>query len=135
MTPLEGETMSGKHPLRHIETLVLIGIGGFAGSNLRYFVDSFLSGIQGTLFVNTLGSFLLGFIIYEATYTNQFTAEGRMILGTGFLASFTTYSTFILETSQTSKWALLNIIASYVLGFTGVIIGRELARHLKRDEI
>lgn len=123
MTPLEEETMSGKHPLRHIETLVLVGIGGFAGSNLRYFVDSFLSGIQGTLFVNTLGSFLLGFIIYEATYTNQFTAEGRMIFGTGFLASFTTYSTFILETSQTSKWALLNIIASYVLGFTAVIIG------------
>jgi CrcB protein len=127
--------MSDKHSLRHIETLVLVGIGGFAGSNLRYFVDSLLPGLQGTLLVNTLGSFLLGFILYEAIYTNQFTAEARTILGTGFLASFTTYSTFILETFQTPKWALLNIIASYVLGFTGVLIGRTLAQQVKRDEI
>lgn len=127
--------MSGKHPLKHIETLVLIGIGGFAGSNLRYFVDLFLPGLQSTLLVNTLGSLLLGFILYEAIYTNQFTAEARVILGTGFLASFTTYSTFIVETSQTSKWALLNIVASYILGFTGVLIGRALAQYVKRGEI
>lgn len=134
MTPLTEETMSGKRPLKHIETLVLVGIGGFAGSNLRFFVDSLLPGLRGTLLVNTLGSFLLGFILYEAIYANQFTAETRTILGTGFLASFTTYSTFILETVQTPKWALMTIIASYTLGFTGVLIGRTLAQRVTRDE-
>ena len=126
--------MSGKHPLKHIEPLVLVGIGGFAGSNLRYFIGSLLSGLQSTLLVNTLGSFLLGFLLYEAIYTNQFTAEARVILGTGFLASFTTYSTFILETSQTSRWALLYIMASHMLGFTGVLLGRALAQRVKRGE-
>jgi CrcB protein len=83
--------MTGKHPLVELETLVLIGIGGFAGSNLRYFVGSLVPGLRGTLVVNTLGSFALGFVLYEVLYSELLASQTRLAVGTGFLSSFTTY--------------------------------------------
>ena len=123
--------MPGKHPLIEAEALVLIAIGGFAGSNLRYFVSSFVPGPRGTLIVNTLGSFVLGFVLYEALYSGLLAERTRIAIGTGFLSSFTTYSTFALQSVQLPDWLLVtNVLATYALGFAGVIVGRTLARFL-----
>lgn len=116
--------------LSTIELLVLIGIGGFAGSNLRYLVGMVFPGLQGTLLVNVLGSFVLGFILYEAIYAGVLTEKTQVAVGTGFLSSFTTYSTFAVQIVQTAslKWMLVNVLATYGLGFLSVFLGRELAR-------
>ncbi|MDT3436902.1 CrcB family protein [Haloarcula sp. 1CSR25-25] len=116
--------------LSTIELLVLIGIGGFAGSNLRYVSEMVFSGLQATLVVNVLGSFVLGFILYEAIYAGVLAEQTQVVVGTGFLSSFTTYSTFAVQTVQTGSlnWMLLNVFATYGLGFLGVLLGRELAR-------
>jgi len=119
------------HPLVRLESVALIAIGGFAGSNLRYFTGSLLPGLQGTLLVNALGSFALGFILYETIYSGVLANETRAVVSTGFLSSFTTYSTFALQSAQAAPvWLILNVIANYALGFTGVLVGRSLARRV-----
>lgn len=120
--------MPGQRLLAHVETIVLIGIGGFVGANARYFIGLFHPGLAGTFIANVTGSFLLGFIVYEATHTDALSREGRLVVSTGFLSSYTTYSTFALETFQaTPVLGVLNVGASYAFGFAGVIAGRQMA--------
>jgi len=116
-----------RHPLRRVEALALVAIGGFAGSNLRYLVDSLVGGLPATLAVNAAGSFALGFVLYEAVRSDVLAPETRSVLATGFLSSLTTYSTFALQSVQsTPGWLLANVVANYTLGFAGVLAGRAL---------
>ena len=124
--------MTESHPLLTVETLVLVGLGGFAGSNLRYFVGSLVPGLQGTLLVNTLGSFALGFLIYEAMHLGVIAGETKLAATTGFISSFTTYSTFAVETALTPGWAVANVVATYALGFAGVLVARVAVDALER---
>ncbi|MFC6964269.1 fluoride efflux transporter FluC [Halocatena marina] len=122
--------MSDDPPLIWLETVVLIGIGGFAGANLRYFVAGVLPGLPGTLIANATGSLMLGFMLYEAMHTNMLSNETHLVAATGFLSSFTTYSTFALQTTLASTPVLMgiNVLANYVLGFGGVLLGRAVTR-------
>lgn len=109
------------HPLARLETMLLIAVGGFAGSNLRYFVELTVSPSLGaTLFVNAVGSFALGVLLYEGLRAGEFSEQATLVFGTGFLSSFTTYSTFVLDAWTTPDVALAYIAASYVLGFGAV---------------
>ena len=113
--------------VRTVETVILIAIGGFAGSNLRFFLGQFGSSLHSTLAVNTLGSFLLGVVIYEALRTDTLSTETRLLVSTGFLSSFTTYSTFALQSVQSGPmWLLANVLVTYGLGFLGVLVGRTV---------
>lgn len=124
--------MSDRHPLVRLETLALVGIGGFAGSNLRYLIAGILSGPPGTLVANAIGSFVLGFMLYEAMYSGLLSDRTHLVGATGFLSSFTTYSTFALQTALVSPvWMLVNVFANYALGFGGVLLGREFARAME----
>lgn len=124
--------MSRTHPLRTVEAIALVSIGGFAGSNLRYLVATLLPGPAGTLLVNVAGSFVLGFVLYEALSTGLFTERTRMVVATGFLSSLTTYSTFALQTALADSPVAMvaNVLATYALGFAGVLAGRTLARRI-----
>ncbi|EMA47360.1 fluoride efflux transporter CrcB [Halococcus saccharolyticus] len=124
--------MSGPHPLRTLESIVLIGIGGFAGSNLRYLVARMIPGPAGTLVVNVVGSFALGFVLYEAVYAGVLAERTRAVVATGFLSSLTTYSTFALQTTLLAEpvWMIANVLVTYTLGFAGVLAGRSLARRV-----
>jgi CrcB protein len=120
--------VTDRHPLVRLEVLVLVGIGGFAGSNLRYFVDRLEPGLAGTLAVNVLGSLALGFLLYEAVHAGMLSGRARLLVGSGLLSSFTTYSTFVVETVQSAPLVALGYVtASYGLGFAGVLVGRSLA--------
>jgi len=125
--------MSDTHSLRTLESIVLIAIGGFSGSNLRYFVDTLLAGPAATLFVNVLGSFVLGFILYEAMYTGILAERMQLVFATGFLSSLTTYSTFGIQTALLDSPLAMasNVVATYALGFAGVLAGRALARRVE----
>ena len=126
-TPL----LAGDDVLVRLEVLVLIAIGGFAGSNLRYFASLLLPGLGGTLLVNAVGSLVLGFLLYEAVYAGLLAERTHFVVGTGFLSSFTTYSTFALQTvGAAPAWMAANVVANYGLGFLGVFLGRALARRV-----
>ena len=120
--------MSGTHPLRTLESIALIAIGGFAGSNLRYFVARVIPSLGGTLVVNVVGSFVPGFVFYEAIHTGVLAERTRVVV-TGFLSSLTTYSTFALQTAVLRRpaWIVANVLATYCLGLAGVLAGRSLA--------
>lgn len=125
--------MASDHPLRTLEALALVAIGGFAGSNLRYLVGLLVPGMGGTLVVNVVGSLLLGSLLYAGRYAGTLSGETRTVLATGFLASFTTYSTFALEAATADPaWLVADVVASYALGVAAVLVGRALARRLVR---
>jgi len=119
-----------RHALARAEPLALVAVGGFAGAISRYAVAGALPGSfpWGTLAVNALGSFALGVLLYESRLGGVLSAETRLVVGTGFLSSFTTYSTFAVETSQLSPLlAAGNVGATYALGLAGVLLGRVVA--------
>lgn len=120
--------------LTRIELITLIGIGGFAGSNLRYFLDAVSPNLLGTLLANALGSLALGVLLYEAIHTGVIASETRLVAATGFLSSFTTYSTFALQTAfaATPLWMLFNVLANYALGFGGILLGRTIVGRYQR---
>jgi CrcB protein len=114
-----------------LEPLVLVALGGFGGAVCRYLVGlaAPVSFPWGTVAVNVLGSFLLGLLLYESRLVGSLSAETRLVVGTGFLSSFTTYSTFAVETSVLSPTlAALNVTANYGLGVLAVLAARLLAR-------
>lgn len=122
--------------VRSLETIALVGIGGFAGSNLRYLIAQLWPAVPATLAVNTVGSFLLGLFIYLALRTDRLSTETRLIVSTGFLSSFTTYSTFALLSVQGQlHWFLLNVFGTYSLGFSGVVVGRAIAIRIEKRVI
>lgn len=118
------------NPIEKLELFLVIGIGGFAGSNLRYFVELIVpNSLLATGTVNVVGCLALGFIFYEEFYSNSFSRAGQTLLATGVIASFTTYSTFVVDTAlSTPRIGLLYVIVSYSLGFIAVVIGRMGAK-------
>jgi len=117
--------------LRTAEIVFLIAVGGFAGANLRHVLSLLVPGLGGTFAANVIGCFALGFLVYEAELVGVVARETSYVAGTGFLSSFTTYSTFALETVQSAPLVGLGYVAaSYAVGFTAVLIGRAVARRL-----
>ncbi|WP_255151436.1 fluoride efflux transporter FluC [Halorarius halobius] len=115
---------------RRVETLGLVAVGGFAGAVARHAVALALPGgfPWGTLAANVAGAFLLGVLLYEKRLVGVVSEETRLVAGTGFLSSFTTYSTFALETSGLGpELAVVNVVATYAFGFLAVLAGRAVA--------
>ncbi|MEF8806689.1 fluoride efflux transporter FluC [Natronomonas sp.] len=107
----------------------LVALGGFAGALCRHAVSVALSETfpWGTLAVNVVGAFLLGLVVYETAASGRIPDAARLLLSTGFLSSFTTYSTFAWETVALSpRLAALNVVANYALGFLAVLLAREV---------
>ena len=113
--------------LTQLEPILLIAVGGFAGANLRHFVDlSVAATLPSTFLVNSLGSFALGVLVYDSLNQPAIADNSRLVFGTGFLSSFTTYSTFAGETVLSEPHVAVGYVgASYVVGFTAVIAGRQ----------
>lgn len=109
--------------------------GGFA----RYFLAGFVYQVfgtdfpYGTLIVNLVGCFLIGILAALADERFLLSPEMRLALMVGFCGAFTTFSTFIFETSNLIRdgetiRALLNVLISVLIGFFvfrfGVLIGK-----------
>ncbi|WP_458207197.1 fluoride efflux transporter CrcB [Haladaptatus sp. NG-SE-30] len=117
------------HALKQFEPILLIAVGGFAGAALRHVTSAALPGSfpWGTLAVNVAGSFALGVLLYEAHLADLLAPETRLVVGTGFLSSFTTYSTFAVQTASLSPtFAAVNVVANYALGILAVLLGRRV---------
>lgn len=120
--------MGRQHPLVTLESLALIAAGGALGANARYLVGLGVAGLSGTFLANVTGCFLLGFLVYEERYTGYLAKRSQLLFGTGFLSSYTTYSTFALETALATPLVGLGYIAaSYAFGILAVLVGRKVA--------
>lgn len=113
---------------RLAKPVALVAVGGFVGATLRWAVSLLAPGLPGTLAVNVAGSLALGVLVYEAVGTSALSDSARTLLGSGFLSSLTTYSTFAVESASVAPTLLIaNVAANYSLGFAGVLVGRALA--------
>jgi CrcB protein len=112
--------------------LLLIAIGGAAGSLLRYGCSRWLNAPGfpfGTLTVNLVGSFLIGVLV--ANFSAEADAEKRFLLITGFCGGFTTFSAFSMESLQLlqqSKFTtfFLYTFATIVFGLLATYAGFKL---------
>jgi fluoride exporter len=120
---------------------LFVALGGALGSVTRYGLSTVVQqrwgGMMpvGTLVVNILGSFLVGFILRYALGSASVSVEARALLATGFCGGFTTFSAFsyealaLVESGDYAR-AALYVGASLVLAlaatFGGVIAAREL---------
>jgi len=113
---------------------LIVGIGGFIGSILRYWVGGVVHRwVQDafpaeTLVVNVLGCFLLGGVMYLVEYREYFGTEIRLFVTIGVLGGFTTFSTFGYETfallrDSQHQQALASITANVFVGTAAVAGG------------
>lgn len=116
-----------------------LAAGGILGTFARYFLSGTLHRIFGatfpfgTLAVNLVGCFAIGFLAVLAEEKFLLGPTARIFLMIGFCGAFTTFSSFILETSNLTKvgenfYAFLNIALSVILGFLVFRLGVILAR-------
>lgn len=116
--------------------LLLVGFGGFIGSILRYLASGYVQQISkgmgfpyGTLTVNVVGCFIIGFLAQLAETHGVFTTESRLFVFVGILGGFTTFSSFGNETFNLARdgqmlGALANIGANVIVGLLAVAAGR-----------
>ena len=88
--------------MRNLIPIFVVGVGGCAGSVLRYLVSLLaqrysISFPHGTLWVNLLGCLAIGAIATLAAATDAISPNTRLLLATGFCGGFTTMSSFIYE--------------------------------------
>lgn len=82
-----------------LKDILLVGMGGFAGSVLRYLAGKFLNGDfpWGTFVVNISGCLLIG-ILYGLFERGDVAApEARLLMTAGFCGGYTTFSAFMNE--------------------------------------
>ena len=119
--------------------LFLIGLGGFIGTLLRYWLSGFVATRYGetfplgTLVVNAIGCFVIGFLFYFFYDRSLATPSARTVVLIGLIGGFTTFSSYGLQTFTLLRegelfLALVNIVASNVLGLALVWLGYVLAR-------
>ncbi|WP_372638514.1 fluoride efflux transporter CrcB [Fodinibius sp.] len=123
-----------------VQTIFMVGIGGFAGSVLRYLISYYMKASWSTVYpfgtftVNLAGSFLIGIII-AAALTENLSQQARLLLATGFCGGFTTFSTFsfeffsLLQNGHTG-YAFLYAVSSLALGLLFVWLGFSLGKLL-----
>ncbi|MCP5098141.1 MAG: fluoride efflux transporter CrcB [Chloroflexi bacterium] len=120
---------------------IFIAIGAALGANARYLVGVWAGNRfgadfpYGTLIVNITGSFILGFLVTLAAGRLQISPEMRLLLAVGFLGSFTTFSSYAVESltlwQDNSFWiGLRNILLNNGVGLLCALLGVFLARRL-----
>ena len=125
--------------MESIVHLSIIGAGGFAGAVMRYLVSGWIQNRSdlvlfpiGTMGVNLIGCFCIGFLTMLVETRSFFTVEIRSFLLIGMLGAFTTFSTFGNETLMLMRegrfdLAALNSVVQVVVGVAMVWTGRAAA--------
>ena len=105
---------------------VLLAVGAVVGAFLRYsLVDSpmTIAGLPvNVLIVNVIGSFLMGLFSVLAVVLNLDTRY-TLLFATGFCGSFTTMSSFALETSNLIDSNRFSLVALNIIGNVGLSLG------------
>jgi len=120
-------------------TYAWIVAGAAVGAPLRYFLGSHIHAGNfapfplGTFIVNVTGCFAIGLLLGLADTRDLLSREARLLLVTGFLGSYTTFSAFGWETYDLARSdevirALTYAVLSLVIGVLATVAGANLAR-------
>ncbi len=124
-----------------LRKILFLGIGGFLGSNARYWISVLVIRLSGgtfplgTLTVNAAGCFLLGLLAGSSSSWN-ISPGVKLMIGTGFLGALTTFSTFSIETVELFQKssgfnAVLNVGFNLGIGIAAAAAGLFLTqRHI-----
>lgn len=122
-----------------LKNFLAISVAAIVGANLRYFLSRIAARElgpvfpYGTLFINIIGSVIVGFFIIWTSERVLIDPRWRLLVVVGFCGSFTTFSSYAFETMayfEQGQWGLLvvNIISNNVLCLGGALAGMALAR-------
>ena len=118
-----------------MKSILVVGLGGFLGANMRYWVCDWVTRRWGdtfpfgTMLVNVIGSFLIGVLVISLADRFALDPDLRRLVITGFLGSFTTFSSYMVEVIQLVNgqtnahhgWVYLGV--SILLGLAAVLLG------------
>ena len=119
--------------------ILFVAFGGALGSVSRYLLGTWVQSVSksidfpfGTLTVNLIGCFVIGFLSQLAEARGVFTSETRAFVFIGILGGFTTFSSFSNDTINLLRDgeifnALANVGANVILGLLLVWLGRTVA--------
>lgn len=124
-----------------MQHILLVALGGGVGAALRHLVNLgtlrlFGTGFPwGTLTVNVVGSLLMGLLVELLALKLDASANLRLMLATGFLGGFTTFSAFSLDVALMVERGDVALAALYVGlsvtgAFAGIFIGLGAVRAL-----
>jgi fluoride exporter len=121
-------------------SILMIALGGALGAVARFASASLIQPLfgarfpVGTLFVNGLGSFVIGCVMSVLIGRVSFGAESlRLFMVVGFIGAYTTFSSFAWETVSLfdgGQWgsALMNVLLNNVITILMVMIGIRVGR-------
>ena len=124
-----------------MERLLWVCFGSALGGGARYLMSNWVTDLlgpsfaYGTLTVNVLGSFLMGGLMYAGVVAATISPELRLVLTTGVMGGFTTYSAFSYETLsylQKGAWhtGVANVVATVFGCLVACLLGWTLAKWL-----
>ncbi len=125
-----------------LKNILLVGLGGFVGSILRYGVAVIASQNLatkslfpwGTFIVNIIGCLIIGMLWGILDTYDWLTEELRLLLMVGFCGGFTTFSSYALDGHIVGKedmlLSLIYLAISLIVGLIFVYIGYHLVRLL-----
>jgi CrcB protein len=122
-----------------LKNFVAISVAAIVGANLRYLLSRLAAREfgpvfpYGTLFINIVGSFIVGFFVIWSTERVLIDPRWRLLVVIGFCGSFTTFSSYAFETmayfEQGQWWLMLaNVLGNNLLCLGGALAGMALAR-------
>lgn len=114
-----------------------VAIGGILGANARFLLSNWVAQRYGTGFpigtfiINLSGSFALGVVTTVVAERFDGNLTATLLIGTGFLGAYTTFSTFTFEALALFHQGELRaasryLIGSMALGIAGALIGISL---------
>ena len=120
---------------------LVISLGAIVGANSRYLLSRFTAKELGsvfpfgTLFINVVGSMIVGFFVIWTTERVLADPRWRLLVVVGFCGSFTTFSSYAFETMayfEQGQWLLMltNVLTNNLLCLGGAVAGMALARVL-----
>jgi fluoride exporter len=124
-----------------LKNFLAISVAAIVGANLRYLLSRIAARQlgpvfpYGTLFINVVGSFIVGWFIIWTTERVLIDPRWRLLVVIGFCGSFTTFSSYAFETMayfEQGQWGLMfvNILSNNILCLGSALAGMALARVL-----
>jgi len=124
-----------------VRDFLAISVAAIVGANLRYLLSR-LAALElgsvfpyGTLFINIVGSLIVGFFVIWTTERALVDPRWRLLVEIGFCGSFITFSSYAFETMayfEQGQWGLMlaNILSNNILCLGGALAGMAVARVL-----